>query len=53
MEVAEFFGGLIGYNGANGAYKHIYVFAEMEFFGMSTTAAGLIAVNGLSSSLTL
>ena len=53
LEVAEFFGGLIGFNGANGVYKHIYIFADMEFFGMSTTAAGLIAVNGLSSSLTL
>ena len=51
--MAEYFGGLIGYNGANGAYKHIYVFADMMINGMSTTIGGLIAENAHTSSSTL
>ena len=43
-ESPELFGGLIGCNTANGMYMNIYIFADMSFFGYSTTAAGLIGI---------
>ena len=43
-ESPEFFGGLIGCNTANGIYMNIYIFADMNFVGYSTTAAGIIGI---------